>query len=131
MTGHISQPNNGIDSILCGGGALLKHNLGFSSGESRTQCLMVEYGDQKHLARGRSLSPERVSPTATTLRTSRSYDNLEITRKEYNRQIGQYLNADKGKSVRGLTASSLLLIDKLLEIVKLETSIEYPPPLAI
>ncbi len=121
-----SIPDDGGDG---GGRVRPSYSPCFPTRESRMRNLIVEGGDQQLLPRGRSWSPGRVSPSTSILRSSKSFVNFEATRKDYNRQVGQSLNSDKGKSVMELTASSLLWIDKLLDIVKLDPSIEPPPPI--
>ncbi len=69
------------------------------------------------LWRSRSLSPECSGPIRC-LRSSKSMPNLEGSRKEYNRMVGNSLDADNKKIDQDLVANSLKFMDDLLFLVQ-------------
>ena len=76
------------------------------------------------LPRARSSSPQKPPRKSEKLKQSRSLQNMNPTRGEYNRIIGHLLEEEKAKQSlerdknRDLTRNSLDLIDALLVVVK-------------
>jgi hypothetical protein len=73
---------------------------------------------EQHLPRSRSLSPARHSFVPSQMKAVVSMPNLQATRQDYNRQLGQSLDKERGSGEKEATAASLTLIDTLLQMVK-------------
>jgi hypothetical protein len=73
------------------------------------------------LRRSRSLSPECSEPIPC-LRSSQSMPNFEGSRKDYNRMIGNSLNAESKKVDQDVVAKSLKLMEELLVLVRADSS---------